>query len=179
MQCMVCGKDSVGEVCNSCIRSEQVLYSKEWTYKEGLIVKKTEDFKLTISNARINGIAVISTSASGMNAKVDNFNHYIGFVMETGTSSFSGKPAPMVHVKTAMGMERYLIFPQFTDEAGMKAALDQAKAQKLSSGGAAPAAGGAAADPAAAEKLKKLDLLKANGILSEDEYQREKAKLGL
>ena len=29
------------------------------------------------------------------------------------------------------------------------------------------------------EKLNKLNLLKANGILSEDEYQKEKAKLGL
>ncbi len=176
MQCCICKKDSVGEVCNSCIRSEQVVYSKEWTYKEGLLVKKTEDFKVTVSNARVNGIAAMSTSESGMNAKIDNFNHYIGYVQGVGTSSFNGKPAPMVHVKTPTGLERYLIFPQLTDEAGLKAAVDEAKSKMMGAGGGAAAGG---VSPEAQEKLNKLNLLKANGILSEDEYQKEKAKLGL
>ena len=77
MQCLICGKDSAGEVCNQCIRAEQGIYAKDWTYKEGLIVKKTEDFRVNVTNARVNGIAVISTSPNGMNAKIDNFNHYI------------------------------------------------------------------------------------------------------
>ena len=81
MQCLICGKDSAGEVCNQCIRAEQGIYAKDWTYKEGLIVKKTEDFRVNVTNARVNGIAVISTSSSGMNAKIDNFNHYIGCVV--------------------------------------------------------------------------------------------------
>lgn len=180
MQCFICGKDSVGEVCNQCIRLEQPVYSKEWTYKEGLIVKKTEDFKVSITTARITGSLAFSTSESGLNARIDNFNHYIGGVVGTCTSAFNGKPAPGVHIKTPAGMERFLILPQFTDESALKSALDQAKASMVTAGGAAPAAAPAAAlSPDAAEKLSKLDLLKANGILSEDEYQREKAKLGL
>ena len=42
MQCLICGKDSAGEVCNQCIRAEQGIYAKDWTYKEGLILKKTD-----------------------------------------------------------------------------------------------------------------------------------------
>lgn len=175
MQCCICNKDSVGEVCNSCIRSEQVIFTKEWTYKEGLLVKKTEDFKATVSNARVNGIAAMSTSESGTNARIDNFNHYIGYVQEVKTGSYSGKPAPMIHVKTPTGLERYLIFPQLPDEAALKSAVDEAKSKMMGAGGGD--AGGPSAE--VQEKLNKLNLLKANGILSEDEYQKEKAKLGL
>ncbi len=174
MQCCICKKDSVGEVCNSCIRSEQVVYSKEWTYKEGLLVKKVEDFQIKISNARINGIGVISTSSSGTNGRVDNFNHYINFAQEVGQGSYNGKPAPMIHVKTDAGLERYVILPQLGDEAGLKSALADAKSKVLGAGGGAD--GGPSGD--AQEKLNKLNLLKSNGILSEEEYQKEKAKLG-
>lgn len=184
MQCYICKKDSVGEVCNSCIRMEQNYYVKDYTYKEGLIVKKTEDFKISVSNARVNGTAIISTSSSGMNAKIDNFNHYIGGVLGVEPCTHNGKPAPGIHIKTPSGMERYLIFPQFTDEAGLKAGIDQAKANPLS-GGSAPAvssaasASGSGLTPDQQEKLNKLNLLKQNGIFSEAEYQAEKAKLGL
>lgn len=181
MQCFVCGKDSVGEVCNSCIRLEQSKYSKEYTYKEGLIVKKTEDFKVAISTARANGTAVISTSSSGMNAKIDNFNHFIGGVIGMEGCTYNGKPAPGIHIKTPAGMERYLIFPQFPDEAGLKSAIDQAKANMITAGGAAApsAPASAALTPDQQERLNKLNLLKENGILSEAEYQAEKAKMGL
>ena len=87
----------------------------------------------------------------------------------------------MIHIKTPAGMERYLIFPQMPDEGGLKAGVDKAKAEKMAGGAsaAAPAPAAAAADPNAAEKLSKLNLLKANGILTEEEYQRERAKLGI
>lgn len=184
MRCSICGKDSIGEVCNSCIRMEQVFLNKEWVYKEGLIVKKTESFKLSISNARINGTAVISTSSSGLNAKIDNFNHYIDGALEVGASSYNGKPAPSIHIKTASGMERYLLFPQIPDEGSLKAALDKAKANIMSGSSessSAPAASAtaSAASPEQQEKLNKLNLLLANGILSQEEYQAEKVKLGL
>lgn len=181
MQCLICGKDSAGEVCNQCIRAEQGIYAKDWTYKEGLIVKKTEDFRVNVTNARVNGIAVISTASNGMNAKIDNFNHYIGCVVGVEQGSYNNKPAPMIHIKTPAGMERYLIFPQMPDEGGLKAGVDKAKAEKMTGGAsaAAPASTAAAADPNAAEKLSKLNLLKANGILTEEEYQRERAKLGI
>ena len=99
MKCFVCGKDSVGEVCNSCIRDEQGFFNRDYQYKEGLLVKKKEDFRINITNARINGIAVVSPYANGMNAKVDNFNHWIGAVEETGESTYNGKPAPYIHIK--------------------------------------------------------------------------------
>ena len=168
MQCLICGKDSAGEVCNQCIRAEQGIYAKDWTYKEGLIVKKTEDFRVNVTNARVNGIAVISTSPNGMNAKIDNFNHYIGCVVGVEQGSYNNKPAPMIHIKTPAGMERCL-----------KAGVDKAKAEKMAGGASAAAPAAAAADPNAAEKLSKLDLLKANGILTEEEYRRERAKLGI
>ena len=53
MQCLICGKDSAGEVCNQCIRAEQGIYAKDWTYKEGLIVKKTEDLKVVVSFSKL------------------------------------------------------------------------------------------------------------------------------
>ena len=175
MQCLICG-----EVCNQCIRAEQGIYAKDWTYKEGLIVKKTEDFRVNVTNVRVNGIAVISTASNGMNAKIDNFNHYIGCVVGVEQGSYNNKPAPVIHIKTPAGMERYLIFPQMPDESGLKAAVEKARAEKMTGGaGAAAAPAAAAADPNAAEKLSKLNLLKANGILTEEEYQRERAKLGI
>lgn len=179
MQCLICGKDSAGEVCNQCIRAEKGIYAKDWTYKEGLIVKKTEDFRVNVTNARVNGIAVISTASNGMNAKIDNFNHYIGCVVGVEQGSYNNKPAPMFHIKAPAGMERYLIFPQMPDEGGLKAAVEKAKSEKMAGGASAAAPAAAAADPNAAEKLSKLDLLKANGILTEEEYQRERAKLGI
>ena len=180
MQCYICKKDSVGEVCNSCIRLEQNYFTKDYAYKEGLIVKKTENFKISVSNARVNGTAVISTSSSGMNAKIDNFNHFIGGVLGVEGCTYNGKPAPGIHIKTPAGMERYLIFPQLPVEAGLKAGIDKAKASQMSGGGApagTASGGGMTADQQ--EKLNKLNLLKDNGILSEAEYQAEKAKLGL
>lgn len=190
MKCFICGKDSVGEVCNSCTRLEQSIYNKEYTYKEGLIVKKTEDFKIAISTARANGTAIVSTSSSGMNAKIDNFNHFIGGVLGVEPCTYNGKPAPGVHIKTPAGMERYLIFPQFTDEGALKAAIDKAKAGQVTASSSSPApspaavaapsfASSASLTPEQQERLKKLDLLKENGILSEAEYQAEKSKMGL
>jgi len=182
MLCSVCGKDSLGEVCNTCIRSEENYYSKEWTYVEGLIVKKKEDFKVVVSNARISGTAVISTAASGMNSKIDNFSHYIGGVLETGSSSYNGKPAPMIHIKNNSGMERYLLFPQIADESTFFAAVEKAKATPLAGGAAAPAPSPAPKASLTSEmqdKLNKLELLKSSGILSEDEYLKERVKLGL
>ena len=203
MKCFVCGKDSVGEVCNTCIRDEQGFYNRDYQYKEGLLVKKKEDFRINITNARINGIAVVSPYANGMNAKVDNFNHWIGAVEETGDSSYNGKPAPYIHVKVPGGMERYLIFPQLDDVSGMKAAVEKAKSNKMASpavmptfaaaptpaprpvapaprpAAPAPAAAVPMLDPVKQDKLNKLNTLLASGILNQAEYDAEKIKLGL
>ena len=206
MKCFVCGKDSPGEVCSSCIRDEQGFYNRDYQYKEGLLVKKKEDFRINITNARINGIAVVSPYANGMNAKVDNFNHWIGAVQETGESTYAGKPAPYVHVKVPGGMERYLIFPQLDDIIGVRSAIDKAKANIVAApaktpefampkpaapapaprpvaytAAAAPAAASAATalDPKKQDRLNKLNALLTSGILTQAEYDAEKIKLGL
>ncbi len=204
MKCFICGKDSVGEVCNSCIRDEQGFYNRDYQYKEGLLVKKKEDFRINITNARVNGIAVVSPYANGMNAKVDNFNHWIGAVEEIGESSYNGKPAPYIHIKVPGGMERYLIFPQLDDVAGVRGAIDKAKSNKIAAPATAPvftaptpapaprpamaprpaapapaAAAPAALDPAKQDKLNKLNALLTSGILTQAEYDAEKVKLGL
>ncbi|MBO4337647.1 MAG: hypothetical protein J5842_06210 [Lachnospiraceae bacterium] len=201
MKCFVCGRDSVGEVCNSCIRDEQGFYNRDYQYKEGLLVKKKEDFRVNITNARINGIAVVSPYQNGMNAKVDNFNHWIGAVEETGESVYNGKPAPYIHIKVPGGMDRYLIFPQLDDVSGMKNAVQKAKAAKMEGpavmpvaaaapvaaprpiaprpAAPAPAAAAPAYDPAKQDKLNKLNTLLTSGILTQAEYDAEKIKLGL
>ncbi len=202
MKCFVCGRDSVGEVCNSCTRDEQGFYKRDYQYKEGLLVKKKEDFRINITNARINGIAVVSPYQNGMNAKVDNFNHWIGAVEETGESTYNGKPAPYVHIKVPGGMERYLIFPQLDDISGVKNAIDKAKSAKMEGPAVMPAfaaapapaprpaapaprpaapapAPAAALDPVKQDKLNKLNALLTSGILTQDEYNAEKLKMGL
>ena len=73
----------------------------------------------------------------------------------------------------------FVLILRLADEGGLKAGVDKAKAVKMAGGASAAAPAAAAADPNAAEKLSKLDLLKANGILTEEEYRRERAKLGI
>ena len=199
MKCFICGKDSVGEVCNSCIRDEQGFYNRDYQYKEGLLVKKKEDMRINVTNARINGIAFVSPYENGMNSKVDNFNHWIGAVESVGETTYNKFPAPYIHIKVPGGMERYLIFPQFDDAAGVRNAIDKAKAAKMASPATAPvfstptpapaprafasapaaAPASAALDPAKQDKLNKLNALLTSGILTQAEYDAEKVKLGL
>ncbi len=199
MKCFICGKDSVGEVCNSCIRDEQGFYSRDFQYKEGLLVKKVEDLRINVTNARINGIAIVSPYENGMNAKVDNYNHWIGAVDRVGETTYNKNNAPYIHIKVPGGMERYLIFPQFTDMNNVKGAIDKAKATKIAAPATAPAfaaapapapiprpvapapapAPAAALDPVKQDKLNKLNALLSSGILTQDEYNAEKIKLGL
>ena len=46
MKCLICGSESANEVCNKCIRLEKILYQKEWNFKEGMLIKKTEAFRI-------------------------------------------------------------------------------------------------------------------------------------
>ena len=200
MKCFICGKDSVGEVCNSCIRDEQGFFNRDYQYKEGLLVKKKEDLRINITNARINGIAFVSPYENGMNSKVDNFNHWIGAVQNVGETTFNKSSAPYIHIKVPGGMERYLIFPQLDDISGVRNAIEKAKAAKMAAPATAPtfsvptpapapaprpvaapaaAAPAAALDPAKQDKLNKLNALLTSGILTQSEYDAEKVKLGL
>ena len=82
MKCLICGSESANEVCNKCIRLEKILYQKEWNFKEGMLIKKTEAFRIAISNLRISGRAAICDNPKGLNARIDNISYYLLNVKE-------------------------------------------------------------------------------------------------
>ena len=77
MKCLICGSESSNEVCNKCIRLEKILYQKEWSFKEGMLLKKTEDYRVAVSNLRISGRLAISDNPKGLNSRIDNISHYL------------------------------------------------------------------------------------------------------
>ena len=235
MKCLICGSDSSSEVCNKCIRLEKIIYQKEWVSKEGGLIKKSEDFRVAISNLRISGRVSISDNPKGTNARLDNFSHYLMNVRECSQVTYGGKKTLMVTVehKGEGAYTRYCFLPGFDEGDQFVNAIFDAKTKaaslteriRQSSGmastpvevtqtvassdfhlNAASQAAAAAAPtptPAAAPKpaaapassdtvalagiasdisefetkIKKLKVLRDNGILSEEEYEAEKKKL--
>ncbi len=254
MKCLICSGDSAGEVCNKCIRLEKILYQKEWSYKEGMFIKKSEDYRIAISNMRISGRVAICDNPKGLNSRLDNMSHYLMNVKECTQVSYQGKKTLMIGIENSTGenakYSRYCFLPGFDDVEQLVNAIFDAKKKaaslterirqsngistgavevtptqtsadiKVSAPVAAPtpapaasttssAAAAAAAKtvapvsrPAAAPalaapstydtvalsgiatdisefetKIKKLKVLRDNGILSEEEYLEEKKKL--
>lgn len=236
MKCLICGSDSSSEVCNKCIRLEKIIYQKEWVSKEGGLIKKSEDFRVAISNLRISGRVSISDNPKGSNARLDNFSHYLMNVRECSQVTYGGKKTLMVTVenKGEGAYTRYCFLPGFEEGDQFVNAIFDAKTKaaslteriRQSSGmsstpvevtqtvassdfhlSAAAQAAAAAPKPAAASapapkpaaapassdtvalagiasdisefetKIKKLKVLRDNGILSEEEYEAEKKKL--
>ena len=238
MKCLICGSDSSSEVCNKCIRLEKIIYQKEWVSKEGGLIKKSEDFRVAISNLRISGRVSISDNPKGTNARLDNFSHYLMNVRECSQVTYGGKKTLMVTVenKGEGAYTRYCFLPGFDEGDQFVNAIFDAKTKAASlterirqSSGmastpvevtqtvassdfrlnaasqaaaaaprptAAAAASAAAPKPAAPAssdtvalagiasdisefetKIKKLKVLRDNGILSEEEYEAEKKKL--
>lgn len=179
MKCFVCGSDSPGEVCNQCVRTERNLFHKEWEHKEGFIKKKIENYRVDVSTYRISGTGMISNSENGLMARSDAFNHYVGNVVSVENKMFNGKEAVSIHYKNQeTQMERYIFLISFNAEEGLRNVIEQAK-KDLGSGGAS--VGGASAGMPSADaalRLKKLDVLLESGILSQEEYNNEKRKLG-
>lgn len=135
MKCLICGGDSAGEVCNKCSRLEKILYQKEWSYKEGMIIKKTEDFRIAISNMRISGRVAISDNPKGMNARLDNMTHYLLNVQECTQTTYQGKKTVMVVIESSTGdggsFKRYCFLPGFEEADQFIAAIADGK-QKAS-----------------------------------------------
>ncbi|MBE5881186.1 MAG: hypothetical protein E7289_02565 [Lachnospiraceae bacterium] len=236
MKCLICGSDSSSEVCNKCIRLEKIIYQKEWVSKEGGLIKKSEDFRVAISNLRISGRVSIADNPKGTNARLDNFSHYLMNVRECSQVTYGGKKTLMVTIenKGEGAYTRYCFLPGFDEGDQFVNAIFDAKTKaaslteriRQSSGlasnpvevtqtvassdfhlsaaataaaaAATPAAPAAAPKPAAAApassdtvalagiasdisefetKIKKLKVLRDNGILSEEEYEAEKKKL--
>lgn len=227
MKCLICGSESSGEVCNKCIRLEKILYQKEWSVKEGMLLKKSEDYRVVVSNLRISGRLTISDNPKGMNSRIDNVSHYLLNVKECSQVTYSGKKTLMVTLEGTGEAKytRYLFMPGFEEgdqfinaifDAKNKAAslaerIRQSNGMASASASAAsavsesasvprpaPAAPKPAAAPAPAAslptdtvalagiaedisefetKIKKLKVLRDNGILSDDEYEAEKKKL--
>lgn len=236
MKCLICGSESSNEVCNKCIRLEKILYQKEWTFKEGMILKKAEDFRVAISNLRISGRLSICDNPKGNNSRIDNISHYLMNVKECSQVTYGGRKTLMICIEggDTNRYTRYVFLPGFEEGDQLVNAIFEAKTkaaaiterirQSNGLGGApvtvtptvtspdfkvntpAPAAPTAApastpaapvssqaAAPSSSDtmvlagiaedisefetKIKKLKVLRDNGILSEEEYEAEKKKL--
>lgn len=232
MKCLICGSESANEVCNKCIRLEKILYQKEWNFKEGMLIKKTEAFRIAISNLRISGRAAICDNPKGLNARIDNISYYLLNVKECSQVTYQGKKTLMVSLEGTgeNRYNRYIFLPGFEEGDQLVNAIFDAKTKAASlterirqNNGIAsrpvevtptvassdfrvnqptpapvPAAAPASAPapaPAATStdtvalagiaedisefetKIKKLKVLRDNGILSDEEYEAEKKKL--
>lgn len=239
MKCLICGSESSNEVCNKCIRLEKILYQKEWSFKEGMLLKKTEDFRVAVSNLRISGRLVIGDNPKGMNTRIDNVSHYLMNVKECSQVTYQGKKTLMVTLEGTGENKytRYLFMPGFEEGDQFVNAIFDSKNKAASlterirqsngiasspvavtptaassdfkvtaptaSSAPAPAAPRPTAAPAPAAssssainttdtvalagiaedisefetKIKKLKVLRDNGILSDEEYEAEKKKL--
>lgn len=228
MKCLICRSESANEVCNKCIRLEKILYQKEWNFKEGMLIKKTEAFRIAISNLRISGRAAICDNPKGLNARIDNISYYLLNVKECSQVTYQGKKTLMVSLEGTgeNRYNRYIFLPGFEEGDQLVNAIFDAKTKAASlterirqnNGIAsrpvevtptvassdfhvnqptpAPAAAPASAPAPAATstdtvalagiaedisefetKIKKLKVLRDNGILSDEEYEAEKKKL--
>lgn len=111
MFCNFCGKESIGEVCNSCIRSENQALSTEWIHKTGLLGTNKTEYKLAVSNIRISGTAIITMKKDLLaTGRVDNFLHSIKSVKEVWKETQNKKETLGIHIQSPNGSERYLYF---------------------------------------------------------------------
>ena len=230
MKCLICGSESANEVCNKCIRLEKILYQKEWNFKEGMLIKKTEAFRIAISNLRISGRAAICDNPKGLNARIDNISYYLLNVKECSQVTYQGKKTLMVSLEGTgeNRYNRYIFLPGFEEGDQLVNAIFDAKTKAaslterirqnngiasrpvevtptvassdfrvnqptpapvpLAAPASAPAPAATSTDTVAlagiAEdisefetKIKKLKVLRDNGILSDEEYEAEKKKL--
>ena len=226
MKCLICGSESADEVCNKCIRLEKILYQKEWNFKEGMLIKKTEAFRIAISNLRISGRAAICDNPKGLNARIDNISYYLLNVKECSQVTYQGKKTLMVSLEGTgeNRYNRYIFLPGFEEGDQLVNAIFDAKTKAASlterirqnngiasrpvevtptvassdfrvnqptpapAPASAPAPVATSTDTVAlagiAEdisefetKIKKLKVLRDNGILSDEEYEAEKKKL--
>lgn len=131
MKCLICSGDSAGEVCNKCIRLEKILYQKEWAHKEGMLIKKTEDLRIAISNMRISGRVAFSDNSKGLNTRLDNMSHYLMNVKECTQVNYQGKKTLMIGIEGS-SYTRYCYLPGFDDVEQLVNAIFDAK-QKAAS----------------------------------------------
>lgn len=136
MKCLICSGDSAGEVCNKCIRLEKILYQKEWSYKEGMFLKKSEDYRIAISNMRISGRVAICDNPKGLNSRLDNMSHYLMNVKECTQVSYQGKKTLMIGIENNTGenarYSRYCFLPGFDDVEQLVNAIFDAKKKAAS-----------------------------------------------
>ena len=112
MKCLICGGESAGDVCNKCIRLEKIVYQKEWSFKEGMLLKKVEGMRIVVSTLRISGRVAISDNPKGLKARPDNVSHYLLSVKECTQTTYQNKKTLMVVIEHN-GFSRYLFLPGF------------------------------------------------------------------
>lgn len=233
MKCLICGKESSGEICSKCGSIEKTLYQKDWNYVEGKLIKKTENLRISISNLRLRGRAFISDNPKGLNASVDNMSYYLLNVKECSQATYQGKNTLMLTIE-GTGENKYQRYcflagfdagdqlanalfeakrkvPALADQilgrapgttAAEKAPVRKPDPPKAAAPAPAPAPAPEVPTPATQAKpvdpfstdtialasiaedisvfetkIKKLKVLRDNGILSEAEYEAEKKKL--
>ena len=194
--------------------------------KEGMLIKKTEAFRIAISNLRISGRAAICDNPKGLNARIDNISYYLLNVKECSQVTYQGKKTLMVSLEGTgeNRYNRYIFLPGFEEGDQLVNAIFDAKTKAASlterirqnngiasrpvevtptvassdfrvnqptpapAPASAPAPVATSTDTVAlagiAEdisefetKIKKLKVLRDNGILSDEEYEAEKKKL--
>lgn len=241
MKCLICGKESSGEICSKCGGVEKMIYQKDWNYVEGKLIKKTENFRIAVSNLRLSGRVIVSDNPKGLNARVDNLSHYLLNVKECSQVTYQGKKTLMLSIESTgeNKYSRYCFLAGFDAGDQLANALFEAKRKvpalvdqilsgtsgivsgydygMSSSKSAAPkpaapkpaeppkpaaprpaeppksAAPAKTMDPFSTDtialasvaedisvfetKIKKLKVLRDNGILSDAEYEEEKKKL--
>lgn len=93
------------------------LISKEWNFKEGMLIKKTEAFRIAISNLRISGRAAICDNPKGLNARIDNISYYLLNVKECSQVTYQGKKTLMVSLEGTgeNRYNRYIFLPGFEE----------------------------------------------------------------
>ena len=97
--CCVCGRESAGEVCNTCIRTETQIMKEEWVHKEGLLGSKKIELNLSISDLRISGYGLITTQEGMLTTgRYDNFTHYIKNIEEVKSVTIDKKEALLIHI---------------------------------------------------------------------------------
>lgn len=172
MKCFICGMETEGEVCDRCLGTEQSVFHREWDYKEGFFKKKIDSYKVDITSCRIMGNAMICNNDSGLNGRVDAFNHYVGNVEAIQKGLCDGREAIMIRYKNPVTqMQRYIFFLGMEDETEIREAVYAAKEGAVRGGGLIHET------LSNESKIERLEALVEEGILTTADFERAKAKI--
>ena len=101
-----------------------------------MFLKKSEDYRIAISNMRISGRVAICDNPKGLNSRLDNMSHYLMNVKECTQVSYQGKKTLMIGIENSTGenarYSRYCFLPGFDDVEQLVNAIFDAKKKAAS-----------------------------------------------